>query len=511
MTPERARELLARLGAEGTLPAAEEGELTEALRQDASLAETVGADLETDGLLRSLAFDREDPAAFVRGVEDCIAAERDAEPFVGRVRARVRRSARRGTRSPAGPWGWIAAGAAAAALLAFLAAHNRREAPPKPARQTARETPEVVEPPPPPPPAPMPDPIPAPPPPPPPAPVPEPQPEPPPAPKPEPPPAPKPVPAPAPTVTAIARVEPAKGEPFPITGPGQAVEGAAVVLFPDGTRIETAAGAALRDFAEGPSGRSVFLAQGSLSAEVPPQPADRPFTVSTPAAEARVLGTSFRLSVEAGPKPSARLEVSEGKVRLRRAADGKSVDVAAGQFAVAAPGAELAARPLAAVRRILYRQDFEDPAAISEWEIGAIEKARTFNRSRGSLRAAGPADADYSVHAQMAWRKTPLPFTVTDRTYIRFSYFTTSPGEIKVQFRGDRSKSRVVIGHILTNVRVNAWTTVTLRIAETFRTRAGLGEPVRPGLGDLDNLQFHAGPEGRPAELWIDDIEIGEQ
>jgi ferric-dicitrate binding protein FerR (iron transport regulator) len=509
MTPDRLHELLARLGAEGTLPATEEEELDEALRQDAALAEFAGADLETDGLLRSLALDREDPAAFVRGVEDCIAAERDSEPFVGRVRARVRRSARRGTRSPAGPWGWIAAGAAAAVLLAFLAASGRREPSPKGAPPMVRETPEVVEPPPPPPPAPKPEPIPAPPPPPP---APEPRPEPPPPPKPDPVPVPGPAPAPppAPTVTAIARVEPAKGEAFPITGPGQTVEGEAVIRFPDGTRIETAAGALLRDFTEGPRGRSVFLAQGSLSAEVPPQPADRPFTVTTPLAEARVLGTSFRLSVEAGPKPAARLEVKEGKVRLRRTVDGKSVDVAAGQFAVAAPGAELAARALAAERRILYRQDFEDPAVISEWEIGAIEKTRTFNRSRGALRATGPADADYAVHAEMAWRKTPFPFAITEKTFIRFSYFTTSPGEIKVQLRGDRSKSKVVIGHILTNVRVNAWTTVTLRMAETFRTRAGLGEPVRPGLGDLDNLQFHAGPEGRPAELLIDDIEVWE-
>jgi ferric-dicitrate binding protein FerR (iron transport regulator) len=525
MTRDRALELLARLGAEGTLPPSEETDLMEALRQDASLAETVGADLETDGLLRSLALDREDPEAFVRGVEDCIAAERDAEPFVGRVHARVRRAPRRarGTRSSAGAWGWIAAGVAAAAILAFLVSSTRRDPPTPRVPETVRATPAVEELPPPPP---EPKPAPAPEsPPPPPVPEPRPEPPPPPSPAPEPVPIPKPDPVPAPppppTVTVVARVERADGEAFLIAGAerapvkagdgvasGQGVEGAATLLFPDGTRFETSAGAVLRDLAEGPQGKTAFLAQGSLSAAVPRQPADRPLVVSTPAAEVRVLGTSFRLSVEAGAKPSARLDVKEGKVRLRRSADGKTVDVAAGQFAVAAPGSELAARPVSSERRILYRADFEDPVSISEWELGAIEKARTFNRSRGALRATGPADSDYGVHAEMAFRRTPLPFTISEKTFIRFSYFTTTPGEIKVQLRGDRTNSKTVIAHVLTNVRVNAWTTVTLRVVESFRARAGLGDPVRPGLGDLDNLQFHAGPDGRPAELLVDDIEI---
>jgi hypothetical protein len=77
---------------------------------------------------------------------------------------------------------------------------------------------------------------------------------------------------------------------------------------------------------------------------------------STPHAEAIVLGTTLRLAVEAGDKGSTRLDVEKGKVRLTRTADGKSVDVLADHFAVAAAGVPLASKP--AVPPLLLQVSF---------------------------------------------------------------------------------------------------------------------------------------------------------
>lgn len=81
--------------------------------------------------------------------------------------------------------------------------------------------------------------------------------------------------------------------------------------------------------------RGGVLEKGWFTAEV--EPREKPFIARTSDAEIRVLGTRFRLS--AGP---TRLDVETGKVRLTRLADGKSVDVGAGRFALA----DLELRPL---------------------------------------------------------------------------------------------------------------------------------------------------------------------
>jgi len=72
-------------------------------------------------------------------------------------------------------------------------------------------------------------------------------------------------------------------------------------------------------------------------------------SILTPQAEARVLGTKFTLLVDTN---GTRLEVTEGKVRLTGASDGKAVKVTARYYTVAAANYELAALPQTG--RILY-------------------------------------------------------------------------------------------------------------------------------------------------------------
>jgi ferric-dicitrate binding protein FerR (iron transport regulator) len=219
--------------------------------------------------------------------------------------------------------------------------------------------------------------------------IPEPPPPPPPAPEKRPPPAPEapstpvpdpvappapvpPPPAPAPettkpvvpTRTAVARVKSVEGKVVLLSGKAAAPcamdvdilpEGgiqtsagsAAVVVFPDGTTLELGPSTTIRRFVdlEGQdgTGKRVDMEAGAIAAQVVKQPAGRSMVFVTPQAEARVLGTALRIALVGAKGDATRLEVSEGKVRLKRL-DGKSVDVAAGQFALAVPGVELASR-----------------------------------------------------------------------------------------------------------------------------------------------------------------------
>lgn len=149
-------------------------------------------------------------------------------------------------------------------------------------------------------------------------------------------------------------------------GQGLEVAGQVVIRYPDGTLVEAGANSALAPV-EG-EGKRLRLVRGGLHARVARQPEGTPMIFLTPQAEARVLGTTLRLVVEG---EATRLEVFEGRVRLKRLADGRSVDVPAGHYAVAAAGAAPVARPLEA----------PDPVALELEEFGT---------ARGVQPADGP-------------------------------------------------------------------------------------------------------------------------
>jgi ferric-dicitrate binding protein FerR (iron transport regulator) len=299
---------------------------------------------------------------------------------------RVRRAVPVGGPSPT-VWVLAAAGVAAAILIAVFGSGPDEPAhKPKPTPLVKKEEPREVPllkpepkveipPPPPIPPAPKPEPIPEPP-------KPTPKPEPPPdVPKPiPPPPAPPPTPEPPKTTKAevtVATLESLKGdvtikgekakEGQPIvagsgieTGAG---ESAAVLKLPDGTKIDLAAETRVEKITNG-DGKRLVLAQGILTADVRKQPAGQPFVVTTPHAEARVIGTKFTLTVKGD---ATRLDVQEGRVRLTRLSDTTGVDVGAGSFAVAGPGPRPVAKKIPPLNpRLLLNEDFENDA---RWQL----------------------------------------------------------------------------------------------------------------------------------------------
>lgn len=89
-------------------------------------------------------------------------------------------------------------------------------------------------------------------------------------------------------------------------------------------------------------GKHLVLESGVLTVKAAKQPANAPMIVITPQGDAEIVGTQFVLTVTA---ISTKLDVTEGVVRLTRAADNASVDVSADQTATVDSG-ELKAVPL---------------------------------------------------------------------------------------------------------------------------------------------------------------------
>jgi len=123
----------------------------------------------------------------------------------------------------------------------------------------------------------------------------------------------------------------------------------ASLRFADGTTITLFGASESRVWLNGPAaktaahGKQMTLDRGSLEASVAPQPVSMPLIIRTPHTEIKILGTKFTL--ESLPD-NARLEVREGHVQMKRIADGKSVDVNSGFYAVASREMEFAVLPI---------------------------------------------------------------------------------------------------------------------------------------------------------------------
>ncbi len=157
------------------------------------------------------------------------------------------------------------------------------------------------------------------------------------------------------TAVTVAHVERVRGLLKPKAAVGAAVlsgdalslespDALAVLRFADGARLSFR-GPASAALSEGEAGRRVDLSGGLLVAEIPRQAEGRPFTVATPHAEIRILGTVLKVAIDPDAREGTRVEVLEGKVRLKRNSDGRTLELAAGQQAQVVPGQALAARP----------------------------------------------------------------------------------------------------------------------------------------------------------------------
>jgi len=428
---------------DGTISSADARLLAGAIRRDPDVASTVRRALAFSGHLGQ-AVDGAGDESFARSFAERLQAERGGAEFMNafekrssvRLTARSRRIRRQSTSLVP----FLVAAAFVMAVVG-LVVYTSTHTPP-------REVAQHQSPPPPPPEEPKPAPEPPPPTPEPPKSVPE---EPktvaPPNPAPQPPAKPRPAtnPTPAPPVeepkpapvkptevvpsTAVAKLDRVEGEVFTVVDgerkrarsgqdllAGMAVatglghSGASLVLS-DGTRFGIGADAALREIVKGPRGTRVILNAGTLVADVAKQPAEQPLVFVTPHGEARVLGTVLRLVVDFA---LTRLEVKEGKVRMTR--EGKSVDVAAGQYAVAGKEQPLVARSVSPDEIVLIPQQAKLTGA--EWTLLRDPKSLS-----GMVLEAGTTAFKVVDHVE------------TRPSYATFTFFAPADKEYRIWIR----------------------------------------------------------------------------
>ncbi len=469
--------------------------LLEALRADPGFAREAADHLLTERLLR-LRLGQADAGTFAREVLEVIGAKPSGERFAREVVERVKRRSR--TRRAVRSASWFVPALVAAGLLlgivilatlapsrpAPLETREARTPPPSLPREEKQAEPERSRPPE------MPrveavpvakppeEPVRPPP-------EPKPQPEkPPPASVPSPPPPAPPAPPAPETKPALATLDHAQGEAFVLgpegekpAPPGQALSAgdglratiAAVLACPDGTRLELGKETSVRDFRDGPRGKALLVARGTVTAEVAKQPAGRAWTFETPHGEARVLGTTLRLAVDAS---STRLEVREGRVRFTRKEDNASVELAADQFVLATKGLALAAKPLRASGGLLALYLFREGAGAAVRDVSG---------------AGEPLDLQIEVPAGAAWK--PRGLAIQSRSLI------ASPGPPAKILQVCR-KSR--------EITLEAWVTPTKAQADYEGCIVGLGsdEPQR-------NFLLAQGSRNHGFNLWAGWIRTG--
>lgn len=369
-------------------------------------------------------------------------------------------------------WVWAAAGVLVAVFVALLSSSSPEEAPKKAARIPTPPAPIQQEQPvapkiePEPPPAPPreeprpPEPVPPPAPPPEPVPVPREEPKPPP---PEPPkPAPEPPKPPRSQVVGIARIEKAEGAAFVVGkegkspavagtefAAGQGLEtggsGSRIVLaFPDKTQVELGSDTTLTDVKV----ERLVLATGTIRADVAPQPKTRPLVVATPHAEAKVLGTLFRVVVE---KKGTLLEVDKGRVELRRLSDRKSVVVGSGQYATSA---DLKPKPLSP-NVPMVRFTFDDGKSSPEW-TGTVAAGRLEGRFHPEDRLTRVMLSDDGNGL----------FCHREGAVLTFDYFADGETQILSVYVWNRTQALSMGQFEIRNLARRQWTRATVPLAE---------------------------------------------
>ncbi len=414
-----------------TLTDEERVELTRLLKDEAAAREFV-AHLQEWSLMADLS-------------RQIVAADSGAEaPASGGGTTRIGLRHYRERARPRAPWGWWAAAAASALFVLGIVIATKPTpvdkaiatrpsppapvpAPPKPA-PPPEAGPERT----PPPPAPRPEERPAPP-----DPVPPPLPEPPvpspvPSLRPEPEkqaPAPSPVPQPPrPTVVAaleVATLERANGEVQVLAAEGKSAgraglriladqglatggrDGSAAVRYADGTRVELGPETEVKAFTvRAGSGKGIALGRGTLSAEVAKQAPNRPFVLTTPHAEATVVGTEFVLTV--GPD-STHLLVREGSVRFALRDGRGSVEVSGGHSALAQKGVRLESRQ---VPLEVSFQDgvFPSPgyALTADTQISEEEPAKNYG-TLAVVEADGDQTDGKAIFSLLRWDVSRIP------------------------------------------------------------------------------------------------------
>lgn len=237
--------------------------------------------------------------------------------------------------------------------------------------------------------------------------------------------------------------------------PGGTVEGVAPdswfeLQFNDGSTVMIS-GTSMLTFAD--AGQKVLrLKVGSLSASVEPQPAGKPMLIHTHTALLQVLGTRF--DVEAGLTSTA-LNVSEGKVRVRRLSDSGEVDVPAQHRLIAEADNELLPVIVPDAVNTWKSQLHLRPGGYGKWLPGTEQRVA----SQKAIPLVPPEFPDVTLYLMGisvgSSQNSPVVVQPNSRFIVRGRlakparvYFgigmSQANGEFAGKFRGDKAKQQPV-------------------------------------------------------------------
>ena len=224
--------------------------------------------------------------------------------------------------------------------------------------------------------------------------------------------------------------------------------------FNDGS-TETISGNSMLTFSD--HGQKVLhLKQGNLSSNVKPQPPNKPMWIYTRSAMLEVLGTQFEVEAE---RAATTLNVSEGKVRVKRFSDGSAVDVPARHRVVAAADRVMLPKPV--------------PPSVSQWKselpLGPLGTHGTW--SPGTDAQAAKLEAiPYTTPQGKTIYTTSLSVSYGDKPHV------TLPSASRLRVRGRiASPHRVYVG-------------ITVRQANG--AFAGRFQTIRPAEDFLSGTDF---------------------
>jgi ferric-dicitrate binding protein FerR (iron transport regulator) len=168
--------------------------------------------------------------------------------------------------------------------------------------------------------------------------------------------------------------------------------------FKDGS-VVTISGNSILTFSDDGQ-KKLRLQEGGFSANVKPQPKDKPMLVSTRTALFEVMGTRFSVDTE---PTAATLRVSEGRVRATRLSDNLSVEVPAKHRVVASQDHELTPERL--------------PDSISIWESRLERGAKGGNGDWVPAQGGEPAHLraiSYTIDAKIDTQQRTI-YTISTR------------------------------------------------------------------------------------------------
>lgn len=238
------------------------------------------------------------------------------------------------------------------------------------------------------------------------------------------------------------------------------------------------------------SRKQVDVQGGNIIGYVTPQTDRKPMLIKTPVAQAEVVGTTLSLFASLA---MTELAVLEGQVQMRRLTDDQTVDVKAGQSAVATKDSELVAKSISPTPSV-WEEDFETKWP-RRWRAGHWIHYRLPPGSTGAaLAEVREGDDDHAFIATGIEWSHGL-FRIQDDTHLNLTYKLNAKRWFYIRidtrtadFRHGYRAAYVFRTPKLWNVPSHKWRTVSIPLHEfsgSHETQAGGESPTSPKAGEI--------------------------